>query len=528
MKNYKEYRQKDDVNQVTNDQVLPVRLNIIFYVSFVLMTLLIIKLTILTIFDGNTYFQTVNRTDTVTQKIAVPRGTIYDSAGKIVVGNTPTASIMYTRPTGVTSEEMAKEAKKLAGYISISTKKLTQRQQIDYYLANPKNYQKSLNSLNLSNSEINQLSNSEIYQKTVDKLTKDKLSLSKKNKKAAFIFYRMNQVNTLASGVIKESNVSNEEIAKVGERASELGGLGVSQNWLRSKPDDDSLAAIVGSVSSPLTGLPDSQAKKLRAYGYENNASVGLNGLEEQYQLELAGTPKTIQVDTNSSKTINSGQNGQDLHLTINSDFQSQVQEILKNHMAEGLSTGAYATVINPETGAIYAMGGWSRDNKSGEVKANPLGNLNVPILMGSVVKPATEALGLQQGVITTTENTLIDQTIQIQGSPAIKSAFNENGDEVPLTARQALEVSSNTYMIQLALKINKTPYYNGMTIPVAQNTWSIMRNGYEQFGLGIRTGIDLPGETSGSKIQLTNSNYAQFISLSYGQFDAYTTLQLA
>ena len=93
---------------------------------------------------------------------------------------------------------------------------------------------------------------------------------------------------------------------------------------------------------------------------------------------------------------------GDNLVLTVNAKFQNDVQKILKsNFPAGGNSTGVYAVVMNPYTGAIYAMGGIDRNPSTGKMTDYQIGAINHPITMGSVVKPATIMGGLMEKVIT-------------------------------------------------------------------------------------------------------------------------------
>ena len=90
----------------------------------------------------------------------------------------------------------------------------------------------------------------------------------------------------------------------------------------------------------------------------------------------------------------------------------------------------------------------------------------------------------------------------------------------------RALEQSSNSYMFQLAIKMGGSNYYPNMGLRVKDDTLQRMRNGYAQFGLGVKTGIDLPGEMGG--YQGVMDTPGKLLDLAIGQFDTYTPLQLA
>jgi len=93
---------------------------------------------------------------------------------------------------------------------------------------------------------------------------------------------------------------------------------------------------------------------------------VGTSYLEKEYESVLQGERaiKEIHLDKNgnmeSIDTISEGSKGKNLKLTVEMAFQNGVDEILKNAFVAELtagnatySEGAYAVVMNPETGAI-------------------------------------------------------------------------------------------------------------------------------------------------------------------------------
>lgn len=222
------------------------------------------------------------------------------------------------------------------------------------------------------------------------------------------------------------------------------------------------------------------------------------------------------------------GQAGDNIKLTINARFQSEVQKILEDNLPGGDVQGAYATVINPYTGGIYAMAGVDRDTATGQKTANPLGNINRAIVMGSVVKPAVLATAFQKGVISANNTVLNDQAIKIAGTPEITSYWNRSGKAIPIDAQTALERSSNTYFVQLGMKIGGQTYSPGSPLALHADAFQTLRNGLGQFGLGTKTGIDINGETAGYRGPTTGEARGKYLYESFGQYDSYTTLQLA
>ncbi|MCE2138428.1 penicillin-binding protein 2, partial [Streptococcus thermophilus] len=71
-------------------------------------------------------------------------------------------------------------------------------------------------------------------------------------------------------------------------------------------------------------------------------------------------------------------------------------------------------------------------------------------------------------------------------------------GTSLSLNASTAMEVSSNSYMMQLAMKEGNFSYASGKALTMSNSVFSKLRGYFNEFGLGVKTGIDLPGEASG------------------------------
>jgi penicillin-binding protein A len=89
-----------------------------------------------------------------------------------------------------------------------------------------------------------------------------------------------------------------------------------------------------------------------------------------------------------------------------------------------------------------------------------------------------------------------------------------------------ALKYSSNVYMFHTAIKMGGGKYIPGGSLRVEPEGFDIMRQHFAQYGLGVRTGIDLPNEQTGFKGNDSTSGFLLFLSI--GQYDTYSTMQLA
>ncbi|UQS85297.1 penicillin-binding protein 2 [Apilactobacillus apisilvae] len=514
-------------NKNINSRV-PFRLKILLFIVGALFLVLMIQLAYLQIVNGSQYKAEVNRSDNSIKLGNVQRGMIYDSSGRVLVGNKAHQAIQYTKSIGVNSSDLYNLANKLSKYISVDSSALTSRQAAEYYLSNPSNLQNIEKSLKLP---ANSTPDTQ-YNAALDKVQNDKLygkSASAKN--AAVIFQKMSGAYQLSTTYIKTTGVTNKELAEVGEHLTEMPGIQIGSSWTREYPNGNSVQSIVGTVSSEKTGLPIDKINTLLAQGYSRNDSVGQNYLESEYEPVLRGSKSQTLIQNGSlDKSIKQygGQKGDNVQLTINSQFQKKLQYLVEHAEMSGNSTGAYAVVMNPKDGSVVGMGGVNRNPKTGKLTPNALGTINSSITMGSVVKGAMVSGALMDKVITPTNSVLTDKPI-LTGGIQKSSWFNHNGSaNLPVDASTALEISSNSYMMQLAMKEAKFNYYSGAPLTMNPDVFNIMRGYFNQFGLGVKTGIDLPGETKGIQGPSGFANIGKALDLSYGNYDNYTTMQIA
>lgn len=520
---------------------IPFRLNLLFFFVFVLFALLVGQLAYLQIINGSSFSEVVNSSSSTTVEGTVPRGMIYDSEGRVMVSNKANKAITYTKNVSVTSAQMEKVATVLATYINADTSSLTKRQELDYYLANKQNL-KRVNK-QLTKAQL-KLGATKLYKLELKAAKKIMPSLSSKQKTAAAIYYKMNSASEFSTVYLKETGVTSTEVAQVGEHLSSMPGVNLGTDWTNSYPNGKSMLSIIGSVSTSKQGLPEDSLSAYLTEGYSRNDRVGTSYLQKQYEDVLKGSKSQTKVTVNSNNSVTSavqqyaGSAGENLNLTLDSKFQGQVADIVKKYYqsavssgAASLSDGAYAVVMNPSTGAVLAMTGYKHNFKKNTITENALGTINQTFVMGSVVKPAMVLGALEDGVITTSNSSLPDVPIYLKGTPVKKSWYNI-GAYSSLTADHALEISSNIYMMRLAMREGNAKYEANSYLTMDNDIFSKMRRHFGEFGLGIKTGIDLPGEVTGLEGATHNSYGAlavgSALDLSYGNYDAYTTMQLA
>lgn len=532
---------------------IPFRLNLLFFVIFGLFVALIVRLGYLQIADGQQYVKKAEENSTLKITSNAPRGEIYDAKGNVLVGNQSNLAITYTRGKGVESKEILTTAQKVNELIDVPAEELSERDKKDFWLADPEHLkaaQERLTDEDKKDDKGNKITDeSVLYTATVDKVTPEEINYDESTMKTATIFKHMNSATELNTVFIKNEGVTEDEIAIIGEHSSEIAGVSTGVDWDRDYPQGDELRSILGQVSSEKTGLPAEEAKEYLAKGYEMNDRVGTSYLEKQYEDVLQGKKAVSEVTLDSTGKIvtqtpvSEGEKGENLKLTIDLEFQKKVEEIVRTQYQQLLATGnaqysdgAYVVVMDPKTGGVMAMVALDRDAETNELTSNPLATINKAFVPGSVVKGATISAGYEKGVITGND-TLIDEPIKIFGSEIKSSYFNKIlGNQIPLTAEKALEYSSNAYMMKLVLRMMNTDYTYDMTLPYQTGDPTLfndLRKTFGEYGLGVSTGIDLPGESIG----FSNTNFddaskapmpGHLLDLSFGQYDTYTAMQLA
>lgn len=483
----------------------------------------------------NDYYKT--EVQTLTQKTiegpSAPRGRIYDRNGKLIVDNKADKVIYYQKPSNVSVKDEVKVAYKLSSMIDLDYSKLSLNDLKTFWIKNNKEKAKE----KITDEEWDKLEKRKLTVDDIEKLKLERVSdedlsvYTEADKKAAYIYTLMNTGYSYAEKIIKDTNVTDEEYALVAENISGLNGVNTKLDWQRVYPYGDTFKSLLGNVSTSKTGIPLELKDHYLEKGYSLNDRVGISYLEYQYEDILKGKKNKYQVmDDGSYKLIKEGSRGNDIVLSIDIELQKAVEEILteevkktKKELNTEFYNRSFVIITDPQTGEVLAMAGKQVKDENGQqvVYDYTPGNLTSPVVMGSVVKGASQIVGYNTGALKIGEYRQ-DTCVKIAATPE-KCSWKRLGR---LNDINALAYSSNTYQFYTAIKVGKGNYKYNKPLTIDKEAFNIYRNTFSQFGLGVKTGIDLPVESLGYKGEKTTSGY--LLDFSIGQYDTYTPIQLA
>jgi cell division protein FtsI/penicillin-binding protein 2 len=528
-------KKKKKKNQV------PFRLNILFIIVFLLFSTLILRLGVVQIVQGEDYKAEANETQKVTSKQEAARGKMYGTNGELLVDNKSKYAITYTRPKGTDNEELLKLARKLTKYIHLDTDKVTKRDEEDYWiLTHPNIYDEKLSPAEKQKYKDDK--DNKAYQVVLERITdKDLKQLDKQDMQVIAIWRELTQSMDLTPHYVKKG-LDDKTVARIGEHLDSLPGINLTVAPTRVYPHGHEF--YLGSVGS----IQEGELDRYLVRGYNRNDQVGTSNLEQYYEDVLNGTATKTEYTVGANGKVTGdpkrieGHRGNDIELTINIKLQKKVNKILEdearkatlypgNHVNKVHGGGAYAVVVNPNTGGILAMGGKKYEN--GKIKDVASQTVHGAYAVGSTVKGATLLAGLENDIAPTG---FVDKPITFKDNTSLKS-WNKAGLGY-VTRETALERSSNIYMAMIAAKMAGFQFQNGRTwhatyVPSPNSQKMIhafekLRNVYSQFGLGAKTGIDLPSEGDGYKGPIPPPYSPEIMRFAFGQYDTYTPISVA
>ena len=471
-------------------------------------------------------------TEKTIESTSAPRGRIYDRNHKLLVDNEGIKTIYYKKQNGITTKEEIELAYEVSNNIDIDYSKIDDNKLKDfYYKSHYKECRKKI-----TDEEWDLYNKRKLNDKDIDKLIYERLDdeiseYTDSDKKAAYIYYLMNKGYSYAEKVIKNSDVTDAEYAYISENIDNLKGFNTKLDWERVYLYGDTFKSILGNVSSNTQGIPSELSEEYLKRGYTLDDRVGISYLEYQYEDYLRGTKAKYRLlSDNSYELVSEGKRGNDIVLTIDIELQKYLEDVLSNEVLNAKGepgtqyyNRSFAIVSDPNTGEILAMAGKQAVLKNGyyQIVDYTPGIVTLPVTPGSVVKGASMMVGYKYGAIDI-GTVLNDECIKIKDTP-LKCSWQTMG---PIDDVYALQNSSNVYQYKIAIKVGNGSYEYNQGLALDESAFDKYREMYAEFGLGEKTGIDLPVESLGfmGKSRLPG----HLLDFSIGQYDTYTPIQLS
>ncbi|NEU30730.1 penicillin-binding protein 2 [bacterium LRH843] len=508
---------------------VPARLNVLFFIVFILFSALILRLGMVQILEGEEFVKELEKTSNTTARIDAPRGIMYDRYGNIVVDNELELSVTYTNPSRVVKPTALLEiATELEQLIDVETERITDRDKRDFILVRMTEEERY--ELVSKKERSNLESISEEYKLEVERIPQSAIdSLTEHDLRVLAIYREMARGYANSPQRIKRG-ITEEEAHRLSENLDRLPGVDILRDSRRTYAYGDSFRSLFGSTGA----IPREQLDYYLSRGYDRSDTIGTSFLELQYENVLRGQKAVLESITTSSagqtvdRSVNEklGQRGNDLVLTLDMELQQKIETVIEEEMKLAGNSfisdrSAYVVAMDPRTGDILAMVGFNdpRGGRRGSY-SDHIGNVNKAFEMGSSIKAASVLTGFQEGV-TQPGNQFYDRPIKLPDTPEKKSVRNYGW----VNDRTALEVSSNVYMFEIGMRMAGCYYPNNCHWTRINEAYDEVRYNFSQFGLGAETGIDLPSTSTG----LSGGYQAggNLLDLMIGQFDTYTPLQL-
>lgn len=246
---------------------------------------------------------------------------------------------------------------------------------------------------------------------------------------------------------------------------------------------------------------------------------IGRFGLENSLDSVLAGRNGSKVSDTAmgsdlvipGTEQLQPAIPGSDVRLTIDSDIQFKVQKLLADYVAKTKARGGSAAVLDAKTAEVFALAN-DKTFDPGE-PSTWQGNIGAPAVTtpyepGSVNKVITISGAIEHGLMSP------DTVMQVPGKISVADSVIRDAwshQKMPLTLTGVLGKSSNVGTLKVAQKLGPDRFNE------------LVR----KFGLGQRTGIELPGESPGVVPPRNQWSGTTFANLPIGQGLSMTTLQM-
>jgi penicillin-binding protein 2 len=489
------------------------RVQLLFTIVFLFFAALVLRLSIVQITNGEDYLKMATEKSIQNLPIPAPRGKILDKSGKILVDNKVSYTAVFREEEGMTKDYILGLAARIAPILNIPKDEIVKKMDSGY---------------NTKGERV---------------IRKDPQFLEKDLK----------------------FDLSTKEIAIISEHRSRLRGIDVVVKPVREYSPDQVAVQAIGFVRPFASAETSLEYYKNKKDQYLPNQAVGMDGVEYSYENLLMGQNGTKELLVNAKgalleeSAITQPKPGSNLYLSFDKRMQLEVRNFIANYLTKlrenpktAFVKNAYAVAIETRTGKIAAIvsypeydpNNWVKgvDDKvwqnmqysiyNGTIRSAPYDARPGPYEevskhassvapIGSVIKPLTVLMGLNEQIIAP-DDTWQDEVFYKYGKGTDNVHNASDHDYGLLTPQRALQKSANTYMARIA----------DLMVQKEDKPLETFRQYHHNFGLGIRTGVDLPFEDDGIEDYVKNSKristLSSLVQAAFGQQERYTTMQLA
>lgn len=277
-------------------------------------------------------------------------------------------------------------------------------------------------------------------------------------------------------------------------------GLYIVADTTRYYPYGDLLSHVIGIV------------------GIDNQ---GLSGIEYMYNDYLKGEKGGISIYTDAhganmgdlTSYYVDAKSGNDLYLTIDLDIQLSLERVMKNASVRYDPTEISGIIMDPNTSEVLAMASYpSFYPENYQEYPQEIYNRNLPIWSnyepGSVFKIVTFSAGLEEKKFSLTEN-FYDPGYRIVAGVRIRDwKAGGHGKE---TFLEVIQNSCNPGFMEIGERLGTEKLFSYI----------------KAYGFGVKTGIDILGESSGIIFKEENVGPVELATSSFGQGNSVTMIQL-
>lgn len=306
--------------------------------------------------------------------------------------------------------------------------------------------------------------------------------------------------------VVLARNVDGARYRYLAEYQRDFPGISLDPTYLRAYPEGSLAAHVLGQTGR----ITPEQIADYRARGYSGNETIGVAGIESEYERFLAGEPGQAVVEVDAAGeprgreyvSLDSPVPGRNIQLSIDAPTQRALEAAIARAADQTGAPGASGVALDPDTGEVLALASYPTYSPSAFVKRDQrvldslLEDERTPLLnraiggtypAGSTFKPITAASAVQNGLLG------VDELIN---SPPTITLYEQEFDNFRggshgfVALPRALEVSSDTYFYEVADRLYKEQSERAKEYPLMETA--------RAFGLDDPTGIDIPGEADG------------------------------